>query len=87
MPEGGNIGIELSYLHNKAEITVQDTGLGIPEDLIQKIFLPFYTTKEEGIGLGLALVQKIIVSHGGSIEVDSKVGEGTTFRIILPASE
>ena len=67
------------------EITVSDTGHGIPEDIRHKIFLPFYTTKQKGIGLGLAIVQKIIISHSGSIEVESKEGEGTTFRIILPA--
>jgi PAS domain S-box-containing protein len=87
MPDGGSLGVELSCLQNKAEIQISDTGPGIPEDIRQKIFLPFYTTKEEGIGLGLALVQKIIVSHGGSIEVDSKEGKGTTFRMILPVSE
>jgi signal transduction histidine kinase len=62
-----------------------DTGPGIPEEVRKKIFLPFYTTKEDGTGLGLALVQKIIVSHGGSIEVESSEGQGTTFRITLPA--
>lgn len=84
MPEGGSLEIGAVPLHDKVEITIRDTGHGIPEDIRQKIFLPFYTTKEKGIGLGLALVQKIIVSHGGSIEVESKEGEGTLFRIILP---
>jgi PAS domain S-box-containing protein len=84
MPEGGSLEIGAVPFHDKVEITIRDTGHGIPEDIRQKIFLPFYTTKEKGIGLGLALVQKIIVSHGGSIEVESKEGEGTLFRIILP---
>ena len=87
MPEGGSLEIDLSSLHGKAEIVIRDTGTGIPEGVIQKIFLPFYTTKQEGIGLGLALVQKIIVSHGGNIEVESKEGEGSVFRIVLPAEE
>jgi len=85
MPEGGNLNIELKDFHDKVGINIKDTGHGIPEDIRQKIFFPFYTTKQKGTGLGLAIVQKIIVSHGGSIEVDSKEGEGTTFRIILPA--
>ncbi len=85
MPEGGSLEIAVSSLYGKAEIIIRDTGTGIPEGVIQKIFLPFYTTKQEGIGLGLALVQKIIVSHGGNIEVESKEGEGSVFRIVLPA--
>jgi PAS domain S-box-containing protein len=84
MPGGGSLEIELNRVRNKAEIRIRDTGHGIPEDIRQKIFLPFFTTKDEGIGFGLALVQKIIVSHGGSIEVESKDGEGTTFRVTLP---
>lgn len=85
MPEGGKLDIGLSCLHDRVEINIKDTGHGIPEDIRQKIFLPFYTSKQKGIGLGLAIVQKVIVSHGGSIEIDSKEGEGTTFRIALPA--
>ncbi len=85
MPGGGDIDVELNYSHDKVELSIRDTGHGIPEDTKHKIFLPFYTLKEMGIGLGLAIAQKVIVSHGGSIEVDSKEGEGATFRIILPA--
>lgn len=85
MPEGGSLEIDVRSLYGKAEIIIRDTGAGIPEGVIPKIFLPFYTTKEEGIGLGLALVQKIIVSHGGIIDVESKEGEGSKFRIVLPA--
>ncbi len=84
MPGGGSLEIELNRVRNKAEIRIRDTGNGIPEDIRQKIFLPFFTTKDEGTGFGLALVQKIIVSHGGNIEVESKDGEGTTFRVTLP---
>ncbi|MBI5051047.1 MAG: PAS domain S-box protein [Nitrospirae bacterium] len=85
MPDGGTIEIKLKALHNSVEIKISDTGRGIPEDIRQKIFLPFYTTKEKGTGLGLALVQKIIVSHGGNIDVESAEGRGTAFRITLPA--
>ena len=84
MPGGGSLEIELNRVRNKAEIRIRDTGNGIPEDIRHKIFLPFFTTKDEGTGFGLALVQKIIVSHGGNIEVESKDGEGTTFRVTLP---
>jgi len=87
MPEGGMLEINLSMKHNTARIIVRDTGHGIPENLRQKIFLPFFTTKEKGTGLGLALVQKIIVSHGGSVVVESAGDRGTAFRIILPAGK
>ena len=80
----GKIDITLKQLKNKAEITVKDAGSGIPEDIRQKIFLPFFSTKQDGTGFGLALVQKIIVSHSGSIEVDSREEEGTAFRVVLP---
>lgn len=92
MPGGGELKIAVS--HNlqtenqtpKVEIVISDTGMGISEDKIKKIFHPFFTTKENGTGLGLSLVQKIILYHGGRIEVESKEGKGTTFRIALPVS-
>jgi len=66
------------------EITVSDTGGGIPEEALDRIFDPFFTSKETGTGLGLAITHGIIEQHDGSIDVESKVGEGTTFRIHLP---
>ena len=68
----------------EVEIIISDTGVGIPKDKLDKIFLPFYTTKPRGTGMGLALVHKIILSHGGNIAVESEAGKGTTFRIHLP---
>ncbi len=85
MPDSGSLEINLDSFHDKAQIRIADTGHGIPQDILKKIFLPFYTTKTERVGLGLALVQKIIVSHGGSIEVESEEGKGTSFTILLPA--
>ena len=69
-------------------LEVSDTGAGIPPEIQHKIFDPFFTTKEEGkgVGLGLAVVYGIVQSHGGDIEVESRVGQGTTFRIRLPLS-
>jgi two-component system, sporulation sensor kinase E len=66
---------------------VADTGGGIPQEQINRIFEPFYTTKKKGTGLGLMIVQRIIRAHGGRIEVESEVGRGTTFRIWLPLHE
>ncbi|MFA5352999.1 MAG: ATP-binding protein [Thermodesulfovibrionales bacterium] len=69
-----------------AVIDIQDTGDGIPRDELNRIFLPFYTRKEGGSGLGLALSKKIVKDHGGIIKVRSKAGLGTTFSIYLPLS-
>lgn len=65
-------------------VTVQDNGKGIPEENLDRIFMPFYTTKEGGSGIGLALVQKIVMGHGGNISVESEEGKGSTFRLFLP---
>jgi signal transduction histidine kinase len=69
------------------EVTIADTGPGIPPEVIPRIFDPFFTTKDvgEGSGLGLSIVHGIIERHGGHIQVQSRVGEGTTFRVTLPA--
>jgi len=68
----------------QAEISVIDRGCGIPADKREAIFNPFFTTKQDGVGLGLAIVAKIIDGHGGKMAVDSEPGRGTTFRITLP---
>ena len=71
---------------NYVKITVQDQGIGIPKENLAKIFDPFFTTKKEGNGLGLSTSYSIIQHHDGYIEVESRVGVGTTFHIYLPAS-
>ena len=83
MPDGGSVTIELEK-NKELKIKILDTGMGIPDESIKKLFLPFYTTKDKGTGLGLALVHKIILSHGGRIEVESKVGKGSSFSVLLP---
>jgi PAS domain S-box-containing protein len=86
MPQGGTLTIEAVPSADPArdiDIVISDTGHGISEDIIDKIFLPFFTTKERGTGLGLAIVHKIVVSHGGTISVKSS-DEGTTFTMRLP---
>lgn len=82
MPQGGELAIKAS-IKDFLEMSISDTGHGISENIMDKIFIPFFTTKDRGTGLGLAIVHKIVVSHGGSIFVDSS-DNGTTFRIRFP---
>jgi signal transduction histidine kinase len=69
------------------EVTVADTGPGISQKALEKLFLPFFTTKERGTGLGLAISQRIVQGAGGRIEVRSYEGKGSTFTVVLPAAE
>lgn len=74
----------LSFEKAGTFIVVKDNGKGIPESDLSRIFMPFYTTKNSGSGIGLALVQKIAMGHGGNITVESTEGKGSTFRLFLP---
>lgn len=89
MRDGGTLHIKTYAEDDHVVMTVQDTGTGMSEETMKKIFLPFFTTKEvnEGTGLGLPVVHGIITSHGGSIRVDSEVGRGSMFEIRLPSIE
>jgi PAS domain S-box-containing protein len=88
MPEGGKIEIQTFQKRKKAFIQISDTGIGITEEVRKKIFEPFFTTKPfSNTGLGLSMSYGIIKRFGGEIEVESKVGHGTTFTIILPIGE
>jgi signal transduction histidine kinase len=66
------------------EISIQDSGKGIPDEIQGRIFEPFFSTKEEGIGLGLPIAQRLVQDHNGEMRVESSSGRGTTFTIILP---
>ncbi|OGW36591.1 MAG: hypothetical protein A2010_03195 [Nitrospirae bacterium GWD2_57_9] len=85
MPDGGTLTIEAQN-ENPIVLRVSDTGTGIPQNVVKKVFLPFFTTKDNGVGLGLALVHKIVLSHGGTIAVNSGEGKGTTFTVTLPST-
>jgi PAS domain S-box-containing protein len=78
---------ELLRLFSTIDIEIADNGCGIPEDTLSKLFVPFFTTKENGNGLGLPICKKIAMLHKGDISVTSKVGEGTRFTITLPLHE
>jgi signal transduction histidine kinase len=86
MPDGGRLTVSTrtNQANNTVCIAVQDTGVGISEELRDQIFQPFYTTKVNGVGLGLALCKEIVTRHNGTISFESEVGIGTTFTVELP---
>ncbi|HPD68751.1 MAG TPA: ATP-binding protein [Rectinema sp.] len=84
MPNGGTLTISAVTRHDELQISISDTGIGIPEELLAKIFEPYFTTKESGTGLGLTITFKIIKEHNGEITVESKPSKGSTFTIHLP---
>jgi signal transduction histidine kinase len=102
MPDGGRLTVRTRRPHapvelglsestprysaDQVEVRFADTGAGIPEEALDRIFIPFYTTKTKGTGLGLAISQRIVKGHGGTIEVQSRVGEGTEFVIRFPSA-
>jgi two-component system, sporulation sensor kinase E len=87
MTKGGTLTLQTGQGAEGVWLSVTDTGGGIPEEQINRIFEPFYTTKKKGTGLGLMIVQRIVRAHGGRIEIESNVGRGTSFRIWLPTHE
>jgi signal transduction histidine kinase len=82
---GGHLGIKITpdETGNRVNFEISDTGVGIPPENLEKIFEPYFSTKETGTGLGLAIVQKIVESHNGTIDVRSEEGKGTTFTVSL----
>jgi PAS domain S-box-containing protein len=92
MPQGGQLVVKTSEVSEKlpksewVAVSFTDTGVGISEESLGKIFEPLFTTKAKGIGLGLAVTRTLVEGHGGTIEVESQVGKGTTFRVRLPIS-
>jgi len=88
MPEeGGDLEVDIKLMEDQVIVRLQDSGEGIPEENLPKIFDPFFTTREEsgGTGLGLSIIFGIVEKHNGRIEVDSEVGQGTTFTLRFPA--
>jgi signal transduction histidine kinase len=81
---GGKVSVTTRLMGARVEIAVSDTGVGIPAEMLPKLYDPFFTTKEGGSGLGLALTQQIIHDHAGDLKVESTVGRGTTFTVSVP---
>jgi nitrogen fixation/metabolism regulation signal transduction histidine kinase len=87
MPEGGTLTLSAQTHGDKVEIRVADTGQGMTPEECERLFTPYYTTKEHGTGLGLAIVQSVIADHAGTIAVESRTGGGATFVITLPKAK
>ena len=87
MTKGGTLTLQTGENNDAVWVSVGDTGGGIPQEQINRIFEPFYTTKKKGTGLGLMIVQRIVRAHSGGIELDSHVGRGTTFRVWFPLKD
>jgi signal transduction histidine kinase len=87
MPDGGTLTVVTEAAEGQLRIRFADTGQGIPQENLERIFNPFFTTRQEGTGLGLAITHRIIQGHGGRIEVQSLLGAGTTFTVVLPLVE
>lgn len=86
MPSGGLLKIDtsISRLHDVCEINITDNGEGIPSEMLEKVFAPFFTTRQQGTGLGLSICSRIVESHKGSFEIQSREGVGTQITIKLP---
>lgn len=87
MPNGGTIEISSRQNEGNVEFIFADTGSGMPEDVIGKIFTPLFTTKAQGMGFGLAICKRMVEAHGGKIGVESSLGKGTKFTISLPTEQ
>jgi signal transduction histidine kinase len=84
MPDGGKLTIEAKRGDDGAVLSISDTGLGIPEEVRERIFTPLYTTKAGGMGLGLTYCKRAVEAHGGTLSFETETGKGTTFTITLP---
>lgn len=87
MPNGGDLYVKAMIHDNNVQISIQDTGVGIPKEQLKKLGEPFFTTKKQGHGLGLMMSFKIIEGHQGKVFVESELNKGTTFNILLPAKK
>lgn len=84
MPGGGTLTVRTRAEIQAVAVEIQDTGVGIPDELREHLFEPFWTSKPQGTGLGLSISGHIVTQHGGRIEVESRMGEGSLFRVVLP---
>ena len=88
MPDGGTLRLTAApAAGNRVEVRVEDTGVGIRPEHLDRIFDLYFTTKDHGTGIGLSMVYRIVQMHDGEVEVQSTPGRGTTFRLLLPKAD
>jgi signal transduction histidine kinase len=87
MPTGGDLTVSTQRDNGKVLLRIADNGKGISQERLKQLFVPFFTTKTSGTGLGLTLVQQIAIEHGGHVECESAVGKGSTFTLFLPVTD
>ncbi|MGE5187989.1 MAG: PAS domain S-box protein [Betaproteobacteria bacterium] len=87
MPNGGSVTLRCKHIKDKTEISFADTGTGIPDEVLPKLFNPLFTTKAQGMGFGLAICKRVVEAHGGTITVETARGKGTTFVVTLPTEK
>lgn len=85
-PPGGEVTVEVRALDDEAEIAVRDTGRGMRPEVLRRLGTPFFTTREDGTGLGVVLARSVVSLHGGSLRYESEPGKGTTVRVTLPGA-
>jgi signal transduction histidine kinase len=84
MPNGGTLTIKSRKIRDKITFAFSDTGVGMSEEVLKRLWNPLFTTKAKGMGLGLAICKRFVEAHGGSIAVESTLGKGTTFTVKIP---
>jgi signal transduction histidine kinase len=84
MPDGGTLTVKSTKVKDGVAISFSDTGAGIPNEIMKKLWSPLFTTKAKGMGLGLAICKRIVEAHGGTISAESSIGKGSTFVITIP---
>jgi len=85
MPDGGTLVVKTEAGEGSPRVEIADTGLGMTVEQLEHVFEPFYTTKSQGLGLGMSYARKVVELHGGTISVESRAGVGTAIRVALPA--
>jgi signal transduction histidine kinase len=85
MPEGGELTVRSRMTDGTVTVIIADTGIGVSQENLSRLFDPFFSTKSTGLGLGLAMTKRVIEDHGGKVDFQTEEGKGSTVTIFLPA--